>query len=759
MESFYRSWLDKNKNENQKAQEILNRSQGTSSNLSNNISVAPALTRDTSSITSNSEPTTSSNTSRTRDNSLIAPTPSTSRPSLPSLSERDNAPTPTPSTSRSNVPRDQSATEFVYENDQLQLFIVKANHIRQKKFRLEDHMFHMKINLKSGVEPPLLRDILNFLEIGFNHILTNIKSFYKPEDHNIAFLTLYQEPMINGLNTGGFDIQESALEMVERVLKMLEQFLVSNQTLHLDDSFKVYLKILSIEHLKFKANSKPRIQQKRTHQFYKKHFGAYNEILKRYNFFWALDVPDSFPKEPILNIFKNKCLLTTTILGLLQHQYFESKRLDKRFIHVQNINSKNFEKRNHAGRILAHELEKLINETGIPSEGPHELETTVQKLSEFYHCQFFIFDNIFNSNKLNFMYPPEYDNSLKPIYLFQPNDAKNHLVFIRNLNSYFKANVKVCFGCRKIFSTHNYRHLCPKSKCCFSCRRFFQSESTYMHEKLSQYFCDKNLTTENSFICRICNVTCYSKHCFNGHKFFCYGKGLFGYKCLKCKKFTYRYGKKSTEFLKRTHLCGEHKRCLYCRETKLNDHLCKLSKETVNPNSSRLAFIGMEFYKSTSEKCIDCSEMKNVQNLNSQSECGHVNNDPLLVLIYREEKYRGNFTKYEFQNFEEKPQLFKTENILTIPYDDISFNTNKEKETKKSQDFKTNSEKLQNSEPTLLSTLLLQVLTSPDWQNTTFICQDSSSIIYVSFPKTNTILSKASLRHQQKGCDSQIEIY
>jgi hypothetical protein len=83
-----------------------------------------------------------------------------------------------------------------------------------------------------------------------------VRQFYNSEEHNVAYLTLYQQPMINGLNTGGFDIQESGTEIVERILKMLEQFLVSNQSLKLDNTFKVFLKVLSINHMKYKQKLK-----------------------------------------------------------------------------------------------------------------------------------------------------------------------------------------------------------------------------------------------------------------------------------------------------------------------------------------------------------------------------------------------------------------------------------------------------------------------------------------------------------------------
>ena len=77
------------------------------------------------------------------------------------------------------------------------------NFLNDEKFLLNNLLFYIKLRLKDPhSEPPLLRDILDFLEIAFNHILTNIKQFYNSEDHNVVFLTLFQEPMINGLNTG-----------------------------------------------------------------------------------------------------------------------------------------------------------------------------------------------------------------------------------------------------------------------------------------------------------------------------------------------------------------------------------------------------------------------------------------------------------------------------------------------------------------------------------------------------------------------------
>ena len=646
-----------------------------------------------------------------------------------------------------NLNMDSTLPNIIFEEGNLQLIIEKGNHVKQKKFRLEDHLFYIKVKLKDPKsESPMLRDILNFLEIGFDYIISQIRQYYKNEDHNIAYLTLYQKPMINGLNTGGFDIQDSGVQIIERVLKMLEQFLVSNQTLKLDETFKVYLKVLSIPHIKFKESNRKRVHKKRTKEFYKrrKTYGSRRKPTKKFNYFWALDVPYNFKNKNALhlNIFQEKCLLTASILGNLQHSYFESNRKDRRFLYAQNINSSNSAKQIHAGNIILSELNELLKYTKLPQDGPYELEETIKLLSDYYSCQFFIFDSIHNSKKLLYMYPEDYQDELKPIYLFQPIEDKNHLVFIRNYSSYCRANVKICFGCKKTFSTHNYKHLCLKRKCCFSCRRFFQTTNTYINEKLVNEFCDKNVTEEAYFTCKICNVTCYSQHCFKGHKLHCCGQGTFGYKCLKCNKFMYRHGKMNGKNLQLNHCCGALKPCLHCRQLKDENHQCKIKSEIISKKWPKLAFMGIEHFDNSSENCLTCYNLRSQNNgfcsnhsLNSADNDLH--QDPIMAIIYAEEDF-GTFTKYELNNFHDIVKVSKSLNVLSFNYlksTKVSNTETKPKKTKITQDFKTNYLSLQNKHPQDLLDNLLQLITSNVWQNTTFIVQDDDSLTLVSLKR------------------------
>lgn len=121
-------------------------------------------------------------------------------------------------------------SEVVYETDSLKLIIEKSSFKRQKVFRLQDHLFKFKIVPKNLQEHlPLLSDLFDFLHAALLHVLESIKTFYKKEDHNIAYLTLHQEPMVNGLNTGlykSFGLVDFILHFTsEYALFSLETFL------------------------------------------------------------------------------------------------------------------------------------------------------------------------------------------------------------------------------------------------------------------------------------------------------------------------------------------------------------------------------------------------------------------------------------------------------------------------------------------------------------------------------------------------------
>ena len=180
--------------------------------------------------------------------------------------------------------------------------------------------------------------------------------------------------------------------------------------------------------------------------------------------------------------------------------------MDKRYTKAQYINSTLISHRNIAGKIILDELLNLLSLTNLSPNGPYELHQTAKILSETFHYQIFVFDGISDSKKISYMFPSIYNDELIPIYLFEPLECPSHYVFIRHVNSYFRSNNKVCFGCHRTFkgSSMPIQHLCPKRATCFSCRRFFQSANTYTHSNLEKSFCNKNICNEIPFDCTKC---------------------------------------------------------------------------------------------------------------------------------------------------------------------------------------------------------------------------------------------------------------
>ena len=517
---------------------------------------------------------------------------------------------------------------------------------------------------------------------------------------------------------GGFDLQDndSASEMTDRVLSMLYQFLLSNQTLHLNESFQIYLKILSVEHSKLKSIT-PRNQKKKVKRnFNRVHLGQSKRV---YNYKWGIDIPQ-------ICSFINKCLLTCTILGLAQHEYFENRK-NRKFLYMSLINSKIESKRNYAIKIMSEELSKLFSVIDIKQTGPYELKTTIILLSAKYKCQFFIFDSLNHSSKIYLMYPQQFNDTLKPIYLYRPSFDSCHVLFIRNLTSFFKANGDVCLSCFRIFRNNRYSrspHLCRKKQMCFACRRFFEDINTYKNTSTAMNFCDKMTTLENTFHCPKCNCDIYSAHCFKGHKKFCKSRGYFGYKCSQCNKFTYCKNNTS-EDLKRLHQCGDSKICKFCYLIKETNHLCPLKIERVPEFHVRLAF-----FKIVVDE----------------------NNLPFLAIFYREDIKRGVFREHIF--FDKTFQCPNNcndnvnENYLEAKWN-ISAQFKDPVKLQEKSSFCDYLNKLRSTQEKDFSQQLLDFLLDENFSFTAYLCEDTTSTNLVmkeihSLNITSAELQKAS---------------
>jgi hypothetical protein len=202
-------------------------------------------------------------------------------------------------------------------------------------------------------EQPLLINILDILEKGFQFIINNLKTFYKSTDENVVYLTIFQEPMLNGLNAEPFVLQNSSDAMIDRMLSILTTFLVSNQEVRLDETFILYINVLSVEHSEYKRTIAQR-KQPNTRRGRKMPKYGYRTCSKNYT--WALDVP--MPIEPA---FQHSCLLIACIIANSLNNYYKTDKNDKTFLYFQSINSKYKHKKQHGLKLLQKNLIDVIN--------------------------------------------------------------------------------------------------------------------------------------------------------------------------------------------------------------------------------------------------------------------------------------------------------------------------------------------------------------------------------------------------------------
>ena len=203
MSDLFKKWLEKNKAENENTLKQLTVKNSASSSQAS-VEALPSTSRGLPSAQVDPIASTSQGLLSTEAD----PIPSTSRGLNSPQASQDNS--ATGHVTDSEIRRNQESakkvtnpTDLVFENDALKLTIVSAVHKQERKFRLSDHMWHLLIVPKTASKKmPLLTDILNFLFVAFNFMLQQLKKFYNTKDKNIAFMTITQASMLNGLNSG-----------------------------------------------------------------------------------------------------------------------------------------------------------------------------------------------------------------------------------------------------------------------------------------------------------------------------------------------------------------------------------------------------------------------------------------------------------------------------------------------------------------------------------------------------------------------------
>ena len=557
----------------------------------------------------------------------------------------------------------------IYENEDLEVFVVKTMFKRQKRFRVQDHNYCLKIKLKQNTnQTPLLNSLLDVLNYAFTYIINNLKLFYNLDDTNLIYLTIYQNGMSKAINSGSYLLQSITTgSMVDSVLNMFERFVNSDSTINIfDNSFQCYFKVLSMDHVNYPKHRRRAIPQKnsvpsrvgcRT--------GRYYAVNSKEG---LLDLPDSFPNNHIA--FVNKCLLTSFFLGYYQSRKFDPKLNDDTYDELMNLSDRKKSSRrqkNVAGNKLLDIINNCATKLNISPCGPHDYQTILPMLAVEYQCQIHVIIGSQEKSSKIETFPSEYDDSLAQVFLLRT--SKNHVVLINNLKAFFRHNHEICLVCLKTFG-HHYRHKCVRETC-KKCLLFFASERTKQPSYLPFKFCNSKMTgnLEDSVKCQLCLVTFDTKRCFDLHTAFC-GKisktgetkkriSRHGQLCQNCNNYLrFNVTGMTPKQIIENHVCFEDEvqRCKHCRGPKYDRlHSCKVEKTPLTKLWPNMVFINFEYRNLSSEHCGACEHVRKknckVKNVIPETifckyhEENLKTEEPNVICIWRE-KSRGLFEEH-----------------------------------------------------------------------------------------------------------------
>lgn len=315
-----------------------------------------------------------------------------------------------------------------------------------------------------------------------------------------------------------------------------------------------------------------------------------------------IDCPKGTKTHP--NIFENKCLLVSVLLGILKHLNPLSFQ-DIKPLFYKRTSLKNKDK---AVQILNDALLSMCQMCQFNLQGPHVLEDILPKIVDVFNIQVRVIKSM-EGSYTNIVAFPEQPSYEKPrIYLYLISNL--HVVLIDNLQAFFRYHKKiVCFDCKRFFALYRrLNHRCQKQSTCFNCDGIFQTENTFLQDNEIIKFCDSNLITNQieEFICSNCNLTFKSHLCYANHNLKC-EQNCKGWKCLQCGIYQTVSSKEMCEQLQKEHQCGEIKRrCEFCYVPKENNHICKIKAKlphTVWPN---LGFLAMKFRNTSNGNCQNC---------------------------------------------------------------------------------------------------------------------------------------------------------
>ncbi len=140
------------------------------------------------------------------------------------------------------------AGNVVFNNNDLKVVVNEVAHKKFSRFNVDDHLYSVNFKVKQGRKVPYLLDIEEALEKSMIKVLDRLKASYNQAEDFQVYVTIIGRGIKSGINTGNYSLKSSSTKIVRWMLSMLYNFLKSKQTMKLNSTFHIKVKVLSVEH-------------------------------------------------------------------------------------------------------------------------------------------------------------------------------------------------------------------------------------------------------------------------------------------------------------------------------------------------------------------------------------------------------------------------------------------------------------------------------------------------------------------------------
>jgi len=480
-------------------------------------------------------------------------------------------------------------------------------------------------------EPILWSSIEDILTEAIRTILHHLQEKYHTEKEAIIYFTIDQNNLTTGIRASPHVLNDNTVQgMLDEVMSTFHEYLNSNQSVKLNDTFEVFFKILSGVHVAYPKNRRKAIPLRTN-------VGA-----------WPSQGPSCYEKGGLIHLpdlssfdafFTNQCVLMCFIFLYLKVTKSTSLKSLKRLV-SKNVTINQLQSVMQTFKTKITEFCQMTNE---PLQGPRILERTAELFSAHNNCQIVVIRSMDGSSPDLLMCPPQLDFTLHRIYFFLRD---NHLVCIDNLKAFFNAfKRKICFGCKRFFSNWNKPrpHKCTQLKCCAFCYGILEQPNFIFSVNERLTFCDSAIPSKNyrHIACRDrCRNIFKTSKCFDNHWIRCRSNAMPAY-CNKCNAMIGRGDKSFRQALKE-HVCGVRvTKCKVCFNYAPLDHSCPIIKAVKSKHWPILAVLCMTLKANQAgDNCNDCYALQvefGIQNnLNLPELCKHPKFSSILCSYHSE---------------------------------------------------------------------------------------------------------------------------